>query len=291
MKNTERLTADVLSSFGSTPDDRLRTLLRGLVEHLHAYFVENAVTGQEWQAAIDFLTQVGQACTEVRQEVILLSDVLGVSMLTEILNEDLQDSHATEATVLGPFHLTDSPRRELGDSIDEVMAGDPLIIEGRLTSTDGIPLSDGTIDVWQSDENGFYDVQVPDLQPQGNGRGFFQVDPDGRFWFRTVAPAPYPIPTDGPVGRLLAATKRHPFRPAHIHFILSAPGHRQLTTHVFMGDSPYLDSDAVFAVRDSLVVHKSVCDDEDLAAKCGVAVPFEVCRVDVVLERLETNQS
>jgi hydroxyquinol 1,2-dioxygenase len=291
MKNTERLTADVLSSFDSTPDDRLRTLLRGLVEHLHAYFVENAVTGQEWQAAIGFLTQVGQACTDVRQEAILLSDVLGVSMLTEILNEDPRNSRATEATVLGPFHLTESPRRELGDSIDEVLAADPLIIEGRLTSTEGVPLSGATIDVWQSDENGLYDVQVPDLQPQGNGRGLFQVDPEGRFWFRTVAPAPYPIPTDGPVGQLLAATKRHPFRPAHIHFIVSAPGHRQVTTHVFMDDSPYLDSDAVFAVRDSLLVHKSDCDDEDLAERCGVAVPFEVCRVDLVLEPLDTSWS
>ena len=168
-------------------------------------------------------------------------------MLVETINHR-KTAGATEATVLGPFHMVASPRRELGDTIDLIGTGPQTVVKGRVLSVDGTPLPAAELDVWQASDQGFYDVQQPGVQPRGNGRGLFTADADGAFWFRTVVPSYYPIPTDGPVGSLLAATKRHPYRPAHIHFIASAPGHSPLTTHIFVAGSEYIESDAVFAV-------------------------------------------
>ncbi|MFE2421990.1 dioxygenase [Streptomyces hokutonensis] len=278
---TKAITAATVDSFADTPDPRLRELLQGLVLHLHDYVRELRPTIQEWEYAVDYLTAVGQKCDPTRQEFILLSDVLGVSMLVETVNEQ---GGGTESTVLGPFHVVESPERETGDNIDLMGTGTPCVVSLRVTSADGGPLTGASVDVWQCTEDGFYDVQQPDVQPLGNGRGLFKTDDEGRVWFRTVVPSHYPIPTDGPVGVLLDATGRHPYRPAHIHFIVEADGHRPLTTHIFVADGPYLDSDAVFAVKESLVVDFAQIDDEEKAREYRVTAPFRLADFDITVE-------
>jgi hydroxyquinol 1,2-dioxygenase len=192
---------------------------------------------------------------------------------------------ATESTVLGPFHVVKSPRRELGESIDFVGTGTPCVVRGRVLSAEGMPLPGAELDVWQANDQGFYDVQQPDVQPRANGRGLFTAAAgDGSFWFRTIAPSFYPIPTDGPVGTLLNATQRHPYRPAHIHFIVTAPGYRPLTTHIFVAGSQYIESDAVFAVKKSLIKDFTLVDDPEQAAKYGLSGPFYLAVFDIVLE-------
>jgi hydroxyquinol 1,2-dioxygenase len=281
----ETATDEVAASFAGTPDARLRGLLTSLVRHLHAFVRDVEPSLDEWRAAIDFLTATGQRSDATRQEFILLSDVLGVSMLVELINSRKAEG-TTDSTVLGPFHVVASPPRELGDTIDLVGAGPPCLVTGRVRSQDGTPLAGAVVDVWQADDHGFYDVQQPGTQPQGNGRGLFRADGEGRFRFRTVVPSPYPIPTDGPVGTLLAATRRHPNRPAHIHVIAGADGHAPVTTHLFVGDSPYLDSDAVFAVRSSLVRDFATVDDPVEAARHGLPNPYRHAHFEIVLERV-----
>jgi hydroxyquinol 1,2-dioxygenase len=281
---TEETAADaVIESFAPSTDPRLREILTSLVRHLHAFTREVELTIPEWDAAVSFLTRTGHACDADRQEFILLSDVLGLSMLTETIN-NRKLGVATESTVLGPFHVVESPPRQLGDSIDQVGAGTPCVVTGRVVSVDGTPLPGATVDVWQANEEGFYDVQQPELQPRANNRGLFTADAEGRFWFRTVLPSHYPIPTDGPVGELLTATGRHAFRPAHIHFIACAPGHRDLTTHMFVAGSKYIESDTVFAVKRSLVVDFEPVDDPEQAAKWGVPVSFRHANFEIVLQ-------
>jgi hydroxyquinol 1,2-dioxygenase len=279
----ETVTAAVAASLAGTPDRRLRRCLTVLVEHLHAAVRELEPTVDEWAAVVAFLTATGQKCDATRQEFVLLSDVLGVSALVENINHR-KSPGATEATVLGPFHLVDSPPRELGASIDLVRRGEACLITGRVLAVDGTPLPAASVDVWQADDAGFYDVQQPQAQPAGNGRGLFTTDGQGRFWFRTVVPSPYPIPTDGPVGTLLEATRRHPYRPAHVHFIAAAAGYLPVTTHVFVAGSPYLDSDAVFAVKRSLVRPFEVVDDPAEAQRYGLPNPYRRASIDLVLE-------
>lgn len=286
---TEDNAADaVVESFADTPDARLRTVLSSLVRHLHGFVRDVEPTLAEWERAIEFLTEVGQTCDDKRQEFILLSDVLGVSMLVETINAR-GAADATASTVLGPFHVVESPRRDLGDNTDLLRGGEPCVITGRVRSVDGTPLPGARLDVWQANDRGFYDVQQPDVQPEGNGRGLFTADGDGAFWFRTVVPSYYPIPTDGPVGRLLTATRRHPYRPAHIHFIVRADGHVPVTTHVFVADSPYIDSDAVFAVKRSLIREFRAVGEEHEAANYGVSAPFRLATVELVLEPREQD--
>ncbi len=293
MTDTADTTADtateaVVASFADTPDPRLREILQKLVPHLHNFVREVRPTVAEWEAAIAFLTASGQRCDDTRQEFILLSDVLGVSMLVETLNGQ---EAGTESTVLGPFHVVESPDRENGENIDLLGGAAQAVVTGRVLDPDGTPLAGATIDVWQCTEKGFYDVQQPDLQPLGNGRGLFHSDSEGRFWFRTVVPSHYPIPTDGPVGAMLTATRRHPYRPAHIHFLVDAPGHRTLTTHVFVAGSPYLDSDAVFAVKSSLVADFTLVEDTQRAQAHGVDTPFRLAEIDLVLDPVELDPS
>lgn len=279
----ERSAEVVAASFGQTPDLRLKQVMTALVEHVHAFVKEVELTQDEWAAAIGFLTATGQMCDEVRQEFVLLSDVLGISMLVETVNHRA-GGNATESTVLGPFHLVASPARALGADIAVAGGGEPCLVTGRVTGVDGEAIAGAVVDVWQANEDGFYDVQQPGSQPAGNLRGLFTADDDGRFWFRSTVPRHYPIPDDGPVGRLLAATHRHPNRPAHLHFIVRAAGYRPVTTHLFVQDSPYIDSDAVFGVKDSLVREFPVVDDAARAAEVGCANPFRTVHFDVVLQ-------
>jgi hydroxyquinol 1,2-dioxygenase len=282
---TEEGAADaVIESFSGTPDERLRTILNSLVRHLHAAVREVEPSLAEWEQAIEFLTATGQKCTDVRQEFILLSDVLGISMLVETISER-GAAGATQSTVLGPFHMTSSPERALGANIDLVGESQPCVVIGRVVGTDGTPLPGATLDVWQANDHGAYDVQEPDKQPDGNGRGLFTTDAEGRFWFRTIVPSYYPIPTDGPVGELLAATRRHPYRPAHIHFIVAADGYRTLTTHIFVDDSEYIDSDAVFAVKKSLITEFVEVDEPEQAARYQVSNPFRLADVQIALSK------
>ena len=284
----ERSAEVVAASFAGTPDPRLRQLMTSLVHHLHAFVKEVELTEEEWSVAVDFLTRTGQTSSAVRQEFILLSDVLGASMLVETINHRTGGS-STESTVLGPFHVVQSPIRQLGEDIALDGKGTPCLVSGQVTGPDGEPLAGASVDVWQTNEDGFYDVQQPDLQPPGNLRGLFTADAEGRFWFRSVVPRWYPIPDDGPVGQLLAATGRHPNRPAHLHVIASAPGYLPVTTHVFVDDSPYLDSDAVFGVKESLVRPVPEVDDPVRAAELGLPNPFRTLRFDVSLLRSGTG--
>lgn len=276
----ETATEAVVESFRHTDDPRLREVLESLTRHLHDFVRDVGLSLEEWEQAVAFLTAVGQKCDDTRQEFVLLSDVLGVSTLVETLNGA---GEGTESTVLGPFHMTESPSRELGNSVDLLGTGRACVVSGRVLASDGTPLPGAELDVWQCNEEGFYDVQQPDVQPPGNGRGLFHADDQGRYWFRTVVPSHYPIPTDGPVGRLLDATGRHPYRPAHIHFIVKAKDHLPVTTHVFVADSPYIDSDAVFAVKSGLITDFAESYDERDAERFGVGVPFVHARFDLVL--------
>lgn len=243
------LTRQVLTAFAGTPPPRLRELISSLTSHLHAFATETGLTAQEWRAGIDFLTATGQKCDAERQEFILLSDVLGLSSLIEMINAA---GGATEATVLGPFYVPGAPRRADGEHIGRPEDGAPTLVSGQVTDTSGQPIPGATLDVWQSSGNGLYDTQDPG-QPPFNLRGVFAADFDSHYAFRSARPVSYPIPADGPVGDLLRATARHCWRAAHIHAIVSALGHRPVTTHIFDADNPYLSSDAVFGVRDSLV--------------------------------------
>lgn len=240
----------VLRSLSGTPEPRLRVVLTSLVRHLHGFVREVGLSSEEWACAIAFLTRTGQACSPTRQEFILLSDTLGISMLVDAVSHRTACG-ATESTVLGPFYVDGPPLLPLGADISGGLEGEPLLVAGSVSSSHGEALAGATIDVWQSDAEGFYDVQKDHDAPALRAR--FLCDDQGRFNFRSIVPSSYPIPDDGPVGEMLRATGRHPFRPAHIHFLLSAPGHETLTTQIFVPGDPYLESDAVFGVKASLI--------------------------------------
>lgn len=288
--NEENATEAVLARMEGCPDPRLRRIMESVVRHLHAVVRETEPTMEEWMQAIRFLTAVGQKCDERRQEWILLSDTLGVSMLVDAIN-NRKPNGATESTVLGPFHVEGAPERALGDSISLDGRGEPCVIRGRVVDAAGRPIAGARLDVWQTSADGFYDVQQPGVQPEMNLRGVFHADGEGRFWFRTVRPAAYPIPTDGPVGALLTALGRHPYRPAHIHFIVSADGFAPVTTHIFVDGDPYLDSDAVFGVKASLVAPFTRVDDAEEAARHGVPAPFWLVERDFGLAPADVRPS
>lgn len=246
----ENLTEAALARLAGATDPRFRTIMESLIRHLHAFVRETELTEAEWFEGIRFLTATGQKCDERRQEYILLSDTLGVSMLVDAI-QHRKPGGATETTVLGPFYVPGSGHLPMWADIAAGCAGEPAYISGRVLDVQGAPIADATIDVWQTDGEGWYDVQKPGA---AFARGKLSTDADGRFAFRTVKPVSYPIPTDGPVGRMLLGMGRHPYRPAHVHTIVSAPGCETITTHLFVKGDPYLDSDAVFGVKDSLVV-------------------------------------
>jgi catechol 1,2-dioxygenase len=249
------LTQTVVARLQATPDPRLRQVMTSLIRHLHGFVADVALTQDEWLTAIRFLTATGQICSDRRQEFILLSDTLGVSMLVDLLASPSGSGaggFATESTVLGPFYVPGSPERAYGASIVERPSGELAWVTGQVTDIDGNPIAGATLDVWQNADDMLYAVQDPD-SPTGNLRGLFRTEPDGSFAFLGVRPTAYRIPADGPVGQLLASTGRHPWRPAHIHVIVSAPGYQTVATHIFDAASKYLDSDVVFAVKSSLV--------------------------------------
>ena len=250
---TERHSVDTVNSrMGQDTDARLAHVMTRLVTHLHAFIKDVELTQEEWATAIGFLTRTGQICDGNRQEYILLSDVLGVSMLVDAIN-NRRPSGATENTVLGPFHVDGVPEYPMGANISQAGGRETCLFQGTVTDLDGTPLEGVRIDVWSDNEDGFYDVQQPGLQPLHNNRGVFVTGPDGRYWFRGIKPVSYPIPDDGPVGQMLGHLGRHPFRPAHMHFIVSREGHDTIVTHTFVEGDAYLQSDAVFGVKHSLI--------------------------------------
>ena len=282
---TEANSAEVVISRNARAEDaRLKEVMAVLVRHLHAAVKEIEPTPEEWFAAIRFLTRTGHMSDDWRQEFILLSDVLGVSMLVDAIN-NRKPSGATESTVLGPFHVADAPVRPNGANICLDMKGEPLVVRGRVRDAERRPIAGAKLDVWQANEEGFYDVQQKGLQPEFSLRGVFRTEVDGSYWFRAVKPKFYPIPADDPVGQLLKRLGRHPYRPAHLHYIVEAEGFAPVTTHIFVPDDPYIDSDAVFGVKKSLLAEFVKRDDRARAEELGVGNPFWELEYDFVLAR------
>ncbi|SDR51618.1 hydroxyquinol 1,2-dioxygenase [Paraburkholderia fungorum] len=270
----EARSAEVVNArMSENADARLRQVMSVLVKHLHAAIKEIEPTHEEWFAAIRFLTETGQMCTDWRQEYILLSDILGVSMLVDAINHR-RPSGATPNTILGPFYIANAPEYRNGSNICLDGKGEPMVVEGRVTDINGKPIPDAKLEVWQTNDDGFYDVQQKGIQPESNLRGVFTSDAEGRYWFKSVKPRHYPIPSDGPVGKLLGAMGRHPNRAAHLHFIVTAPGYEAVITHIFTPDCPYLPEDAVFGVKRELIAEFNKIDDPQAAQRVGLSSPF-----------------
>ena len=289
------LTAQVQASLAGAPSPRVREVLQALVAHLHAFATEVDLTEEEWFAAIDFLTRTGQLSDDERQEFVLLSDVLGLSMLVVGLGEERNAAAAsgraaatspTESTVFGPFFVAGAPAVANGGDLAAGAPGEPCFVSGRVLDQDSRPVAGALVDVWQADEDGLYDVQYADLDaPRARGR--LIADADGRFWFWTVRPEPYPIPTDGPVGALLQATARSPMRPAHIHFMVTADGFQPVITHIFAAGDPHLDSDAVFGVRNSLIAPFPLQPPGTAPDGSERTTPYHALTWDFVLRRTD----
>jgi hydroxyquinol 1,2-dioxygenase len=271
----DTITDAVLARLVDASSPRARAVSEALVRHLHAFLREVRPTQAEWAEGIAFLTRTGQTCTDTRQEFILLSDTLGASMLVDAINHPLPGG-ATETTVLGPFYVEGAPGHALGDDISGGQPGERLLVEGTVRGPDGAPIAGAWVDTWHSDAEGFYDVQLGDGVPELNLRARFRTDSHGCFWFRSIVPAFYPIPYDGPVGAMLAAQGRHPYRPAHVHFMIGAEGCETLVTHVFIAGDPYLESDVVFGVKDGLIraLERQECgttpDGHKVDARCAL---------------------
>jgi catechol 1,2-dioxygenase len=245
---------------GKDVNPRLREVMASLIKHLHAFAKDIHLTQEEWEVAIDFLTRSGQICSAERQEFILLSDTLGFSMLVDAIN-NRRPAGATENTVFGPFHVVGAPEREMGEHISLDGKGESCLFEGRVIDLQGNAVAGARIDVWSDNSDGFYDVQQPGIQPKWNNRGIFTTGEDGKYSFVGIKPVSYPIPHDGPVGKMLAQLGRHPYRPAHMHFLVTAQGFQKVVTHTFVGDDPYITSDAVFGVKQTLVAPFERVDD------------------------------
>jgi catechol 1,2-dioxygenase len=285
----DRLDALLTAVLGQVKGDDPRTeeLVGALIRHLHAFVRETRPTDQEWLTGLDFLVRTGHTCTPERNEFILLSDMLGLTTAVDDVNF-VGDPRATPSSVEGPFH-SPAPARNNGDWISsgpERTRAQVMVVRGLVTDTAGAPIQGATVDIWQADDAGKYDTQDRAQDP-GNLRGLFTTDADGAYWFRSVVPASYPVPTDGPGGEMLRAIGRHPMRPAHIHYRVEAPGYRPVTTHVFVAGDEYLDSDAAFAVKQELVVEPVLDADPDHAADFGVEAPFADFAFDIRLVKQE----
>jgi len=260
---------------GPKADPRAKFVFNALVKHLHAFVKDARPSMDEWMFGIKFLTEVGHMSNDWRQEFILLSDTLGVSMLVESINNDKM-SGETESTVLGPFYIENAPKYPNGANICLDGKGEPVWVHGRVTDAKGKPIPGAILDVWQANEDGFYDVQQKGIQPDMNLRGVFTADKEGRYRFRSAYPRFYPIPHDGPVGKMLLALDRNHNRPAHLHFIVSAPGFEKVTTHIFTPDCPWLNDDVVFGVKESLIADFKSVDDPKMAAELAMPNPFKI---------------
>ncbi|AJW98986.1 dioxygenase [Burkholderia gladioli pv. gladioli] len=280
--------AIVNARIGSNVDARTHLIAETVVRHLHAAVKEIEPTHDEWHAAIRFLTDTGHMCTDWRQEFILLSDVLGVSMLVDAINHRRPDQ-ATENTILGPFFVEGVEASPHGVDICKDGKGEPLVVVASVRDTEGKPIQGAVIDVWQTNDDGFYDVQQKGIQPEGNLRGKFVSDADGAFWFKSVKPRHYPIPDDGPVGKLLRKLGRHPNRAAHMHFLVQAPGYDTVITHIFSPDCPWLAEDTVFGVKESLIGNFVSHADQHEARSLGFTIPFWSVHQDFVLNRTKTG--
>jgi hydroxyquinol 1,2-dioxygenase len=245
------ITQAVIGRLSECNDPRFKRVMTSLITHLHDFVRDVKLTEEEWINAIQFLTAVGQTCTDKRQEFILLSDTLGVSVLVITLNHPADEGTA-ESTVLGPFYWEGAPDLPNGSNLAVGVKGEPAFYSGRVLGADGQPIRGALLDIWSGDGDGNYDMQLGDDVGM-KARGRIRTDAEGRYWFRSIKPTFYPVPSDGPVGVMLRKMGRHPFRPGHIHMIVSAPGYAAVTTHLFVADSDYLDTDAVFGMKESLV--------------------------------------
>lgn len=280
----EQITQNVLVSMENTSNARLKTVMTSLVQHLHAFVSEVGLTQEEWMTGIQFLTRTGQMCDDKRQEFILLSDTLGVSMLVDAVNHRLSVG-ATESTVFGPFYRDGAAELPLGANISQDGHGEPTVVIGKVLSTDGKPIAHALLDVWETNENGLYEQQDPE-QPDMNLRGKFHTDNEGNYYFVGIKPVSYSIPDDGPVGQMLRGLSRHPMRPAHIHMLVSAEGFAPVTTHLFVKGDKYLDSDAVFGTKDSLIVDFIRHDSQEEAERYHVTAPFYTAEYTFALKPL-----
>jgi hydroxyquinol 1,2-dioxygenase len=289
MRNTteQNVTALAVDRYSACPDPRLREVITALVKHLHAFIRDVEPTESEWMTGIEFVTNVGKMCDDKRQEFILMSDVLGVSILVDAINHRLPDA-ATPSTVVGPFHIHDSPTFEKGANMAGGAPGTPLVLTGTVRSIDGSPIANALVDVWQPDGEGVYEAQKPDQQG-AYLRGVYCTDQDGRYMLRTVAPIGYTIPLDGPVGGLVTRTGISPYRPTHVHFDVSAPGFTSVITHIFRNGAAHLDDDVVFAVKDRLVV--DFVERGPGVAPTGERIdePFLTANFDFVLAPVRTS--
>jgi hydroxyquinol 1,2-dioxygenase len=279
--NEDTLTAEVLRRLEGTKNPRLKEVMESFVKHLHAFVREVRPTQEEWFTGIKFLAEVGHWCDDKRHEFILMSDTLGVSMLVDFINYG-SEANCTESTVLGPFFVEGAPELSLGASMAKPgTPGDPCVVTGTIKAPDGTPIAGAVLDAWEGDGDGFYDVQK---DGGTNLRARYRTDSEGRFWLKCIRPVSYPVPHDGPVGELLQLTGRHPMRPGHLHTLISAKGYETLVTHLFTKGDPYLDSDAVFGVKESLIVDFVKCDSKEEAAKFGMPLPFYRAHYDFVLK-------
>lgn len=279
--NEDTITQSVIAQIANTPNPRLKQVLISLVQHLHSFAREVQLTEDELMTAIRILTRIGHMCNEKRQEFILLSDTLGLSTLTMAMN-NRKPAGCTEATVFGPFHVEDAPVYPLGADIANGAKGEPCFVSGVIRGLDGEPIPHARLEVWQADADGFYDVQYPELDTL-QARGVLFSDDEGRYYFRSIVAEPYPIPHDGPVGDMLRATGRHPWRPAHLHFMIKKDGYQTLVTHVFRNGGKYLDSDAVFGVRSSLIADWPRHEPGQAPDGSVMDAPFYTLEYDFVL--------
>ena len=278
------ITREVISRFDNTPNPRLKLIMQSLVKHLHAFVVDVQLTEAEWFEGIKFLTDTGHMCNDLRQEFILLSDTIGVSMVVDLISHR-KPAGATESTVFGPFYRPGADELPAGGNMCPTdTKGTPAIISGRVLDPSGTPIANALLDCWQANSEGFYDSQL-DTRETLQMRGKYRSDKDGNFVIRTNRPVAYQIPTDGPVGKMLQATNRHGWRPAHVHFVVSAEGYEPVTTHIFDSIDPYLTGDAVFGVKESLIVpFESHATPDATAAAAGITGPYVTAKFDFVLK-------
>jgi len=275
----------VIERISSDCDTRLKDVMTVIIKKLHEAVKEIEPTQDEWMKAIMFLTETGHKTDDWRQEYILLSDILGVSMLVDAINSR-RPNGASENTVLGPFHIEGVPETKMGANISLDGKGEPMYVHGNILDIDGNPISGAQIDIWQANEDGFYDVQQKGIQPDFNLRGKFFTEADGKYFFKSAKPRYYPIPDDGPVGKLLASMGRHPFRPAHFHYIVQKEGYQTLTTHLFDPNDQYINSDAVFGVKESLMANFKLIKDINKIKEHGFNKPYYDVEYDFVLAKL-----